>query len=279
MRSDQCTLTSSAPPGDIDDGYAPHAPRGSEFMTQERFLNSSDMTDAFLPTQAFGTWNTPHRSHEAQEYVPPVTPFSTASALPELGFENAFYTHDFHDQGYNKGTKRRLTYHATELQQEDVKPSIDTAAPVQDRVRYIMDQAATVGFNTIDDVLAAYYTEKFDETSLLCQDQRLNRNRRLPQLLSTLHNAAKRWSPWERRGFQEQITLGAEEILIAELNSFTARYPSDTAGQETLVKNLGGEQLGSRRDPRVWRNVQDNVTISSYAFLSHPPQLQTNCWP
>ncbi|KAI8665893.1 BZIP transcription factor [Fusarium keratoplasticum] len=138
--------------------------------------------------------------------------------------------------------------------------SIDRAAPVQDRIRHIVDSAIEAGFTNFDEAIEAYYTETFDETSPLDRDQRLSRNRRLPRLLGALRDASKDWSHWERRGFQEQITQGAEDILVDELELFRKEYPDTAFLREMTSSELGGGQTaGTSRGSRNRRTFQDNL--------------------
>ena len=251
-------LTSSAPSGDIDGGCPSH---GAEVMDQAAFLN-------FSPAEPSCAWNTPHGSRGSQGPPAAVASCSAAGVPTGFGLEDAFCPPlGLHDPSPNKEAQQSLTDYAADVPQEDVRRNVDATAPIQDRVRYIRDQAAAVGFDTLDEVIAAYYTEMFEDTSTLCQDQRLSRNRRLPWLLSTLHNATKNWSEWERRGFQEQITLCAEGILVKEMNSFIVQHPLGAASDEPTNNELAGERLGSRRDPMERRKVQDDVSTRLFACL------------
>ncbi|KAK3312062.1 hypothetical protein B0H66DRAFT_569990 [Apodospora peruviana] len=138
--------------------------------------------------------------------------------------------------------------------------SIDRAAPVQDRIRHIVDSATEAGFTTFDEAIEAYYTESFDETSPLDRDQRLSRNRRLPRLLGALRDASKDWSHWERRGFQEQITQGAEDILLDELDLFKKKYTETEFLRDMTNSELGGGQnAGTGRGSSNRRTFQDNL--------------------
>ncbi|KAF2157805.1 hypothetical protein K461DRAFT_290081 [Myriangium duriaei CBS 260.36] len=95
-------------------------------------------------------------------------------------------------------------------------------ASMEDRLKYVIDQAKAVGFPNFDDAIIAFYNHTFRESSALFNDQRLSRNRRLPRVLAILRDAAQDWSEWERRGFQEEIIRSAEENLVKEFQSFKA---------------------------------------------------------
>lgn len=145
--------------------------------------------------------------------------------------------------------------------------NIDCSSPVQDRIRHIVGQATKAGFATFDEAIEAYYTESFDETSQLDRDQRLSRNRRLPRLLGTLRDASKGWSHWERRGFQEQITQGAEDILVEELNLFKTQCPDLAFRRDIVNMELEMTEAGTNRIMSNSRKFQDHVC--TFSFLSH----------
>lgn len=105
------------------------------------------------------------------------------------------------------------------------RPSQD--ASLESRIAYILQQAALVGFENLDALAAEYYTANFCKTSALFSDQTLSRNRRLPKLIATIQQAAKEWSEWEHRGYQQEVVKSAEELLLAELAGFKSspRFP------------------------------------------------------
>ncbi|KAF2158318.1 hypothetical protein M409DRAFT_31150 [Zasmidium cellare ATCC 36951] len=93
-------------------------------------------------------------------------------------------------------------------------------ASLESRMAYILQQAALVGFKNLDALAAEYYTANFRKTSALFSDQTLSRIRRLPELIATIQRAAKEWTEWEQKGYQEEIVKGAEELLLAEWMAF-----------------------------------------------------------
>jgi hypothetical protein len=82
-----------------------------------------------------------------------------------------------------------------------------------------MKSVEETGFDSFDELVAAYYGEDFHESSLLAYEQRLSRNRRLPKVIAEVSHAANQWTSWEKRGFQEEILKTSESILAAESNS------------------------------------------------------------
>ncbi|XPS69777.1 hypothetical protein M3J09_002034 [Ascochyta lentis] len=87
---------------------------------------------------------------------------------------------------------------------------------VDERVGSVIRYSGTMGFETFDDLVRTYYGQQFGETSFLCNEQRLSRNRRLPGVIASLFCATTEWTPWERRGFQEEILKATEAMLISE---------------------------------------------------------------
>lgn len=70
-------------------------------------------------------------------------------------------------------------------------------ASLDERFKCIMEQVEAAGFKSFDEMAAAYYTQNFNESSPLADDQRPSRNRRLPQVLSDVYGSAtSSWSEW-----------------------------------------------------------------------------------
>ncbi|KAG9255087.1 uncharacterized protein F5Z01DRAFT_686325 [Emericellopsis atlantica] len=128
----------------------------------------------------------------------------------------------------------------------------------------VVEQATNVGFTSFDQVVEAYYSGKFEVTCRLHQEQKLSRNRRLPQVLAKIRNASRNWSDWERGGFQEQITQATEEILVDEVAAFTVECP-DIFRADDLTGEF--EPTHSTRTRVLLRGVQDRVRKG---FLTAP---------
>lgn len=95
-------------------------------------------------------------------------------------------------------------------------PTNSMGMDVDERVRCILSYLEMMGFENFDELVRTYYSQNFGETSFLCNEQRLSRNRRLPGVIASVFGAATGWSSWERRGFYEEILKATETMLIAE---------------------------------------------------------------
>ncbi len=162
-------------------------------MDQVAFLSSNNGTTAFAPPEPSSVWKTHRGLHRPQKRPASTASCSTGSGLAAFELEDAFCSpQDPSDLIPNVEAPRRLVDSAADAsQEEDVQRNVDATAPLQERIRYVMEMSAAAGFATLDDAVASYYTEIFENTSPLYQDQRLSRNRQLPRLLSILNNAAK----------------------------------------------------------------------------------------
>lgn len=96
-----------------------------------------------------------------------------------------------------------------------------TPGPLRDhkldeRFEYVLYCLRTAGFESFDGLVTAYYSSSFDESSTLAMEQRLSRNRGLPNVIAELFRSAGCWSDWERRGFHEELLKTTEMMLITE---------------------------------------------------------------
>lgn len=98
-----------------------------------------------------------------------------------------------------------------------------------ERFSRILEHVQAAGFESFDALVTAYYSDNFGESSPLANEQRLSRNRRLPKVLADLFLAADQWTPWERRGFHEEILKTTESMLLSE----------NAGAKENLLSKLG----------------------------------------
>lgn len=131
-------------------------------------------------------------------------------------------------------------------------------APLNERFEYIMSHVEAAGFESFDSMASAYYTETFEESSSLADEQRLSRNRRLPHVISDVYNATNQWTDWERKGFQEQIFKIAESMLSFEGCSARHQLATDV---NSLVEAQDTGNLASEAEAllSIKRTVQEKV--------------------
>ncbi|TQN66295.1 Transcription factor radR, partial [Colletotrichum shisoi] len=231
------------------------APFGTHIQDEDALFTSFQSAAAFTHAPQFSPWDMLPGSYDAKEPLTPGPSCSASDILTGFTMEDPFCTaqslRGLHCTD-NNGTQQQrfLSPECTgRAPDEDGRAHADTPDlhSSQGRVRHVIEQAAAVGFETLDEAIAAYYTETFEDVPSLYQEQRLSRNRRLPRLLSTLQSAAKGWSEWERRGFQEQIAMGAEELLVQELRTFIARQKTGAgSGMEATARNEVTETATAR---------------------------------
>lgn len=119
-------------------------------------------------------------------------------------------------------------------------------ATLEDRFEYVLECAKQVGFDWFDSLVANYYTADFSDRSILSNEQRLSRNRRLPGILAELREKSKGWTQWERQGYEDEILKSAESILVAECNTFKhSRNFQDGSLEDDSGKNEGGTRSSS----------------------------------
>ncbi|GJC96127.1 hypothetical protein ColKHC_04953 [Colletotrichum higginsianum] len=242
------------------------APFGTHIQDEGAFFTSFQSAAAFTHAPQFSPWDMLPGSYDAKEPLTPGPSCSASDILTGFTMEDPFGTaqslRGLHCTEH--GTHQRLSPECTGRAPEEVgRAHADTPDfhSSQDRVRHVIEQAAAVGFETLDEAIAAYYTETFEDVPSLYQEQRLSRNRRLPRLLSTLQSAAKGWSEWERRGFQEQIAMGAEELLVQELRTFVARQKTGAGNGNEATANNEVTETATARSQRVQNDENGSDTV------------------
>lgn len=78
---------------------------------------------------------------------------------------------------------------------------ISSGSSVEERVKYVSEQAKLAGFPDLDAMITAYYTVLAGDHSGALGDGEGIVSRRLPRLIATLRHAVQEWRDWERKGF------------------------------------------------------------------------------
>ncbi|KAI0810123.1 hypothetical protein GGR55DRAFT_689292 [Xylaria sp. FL0064] len=162
-------------------------------------------------------------------------------------------------QGFYQDRITHASMTAVPTQWPGNMPSNQQAA-MEQQFEYVLNCAQHAGFDSFDTMALQYYTQNFHPSSALALEQRLSRNRRLPELLAELRKQSTTWSALQRRGYQDEALKAAEEICIMELNDFhrskASRSDTDDASERLLADML----------PNLWvlltRIVSSNSQLS-----------------
>lgn len=134
-------------------------------------------------------------------------------------------------------------------------------ASVDERLSRVIRCARSAGFDSLDAVLATYYTARFDERGACATAQRLSRIRRLPELLEKLRAGAEAWPRWEARVYRDEVVKSAERVLAAEAR--------DLRRCRALRKDGANKAVALEEDmDRVHFELQDAVSLQKPK--SHP---------
>lgn len=82
-----------------------------------------------------------------------------------------------------------------------------------------MKEANAVGFDNLDNLFVAYYCASFSGTSPLATQQRLSRQRRLPNVLAEVLKSSERWTQSERQSFHEEIQRAGQALARSETSA------------------------------------------------------------
>ncbi|KAI0422644.1 hypothetical protein F5X98DRAFT_324843 [Xylaria grammica] len=144
-------------------------------------------------------------------------------------------------------------------------------ATVEEQFEYVLSCAQRVGFDSFDTMALHYYTRNFHPASALALEQRLSRNRRLPELLAELRKQSVTWSTWQRRGYQDEMLKAAEEICTVEYNEFHKADGNGSENESINEASLGDmlPNLGALLTGLVSSNPQlSQRQISEVVFMS-----------
>ncbi|KND92229.1 hypothetical protein TOPH_03024 [Tolypocladium ophioglossoides CBS 100239] len=208
--------------------------------------------NAFTPSQAEGldfafdapvdVWKTEQLDHKMRHHSPPTDALNFAPLPPPLMAPSVMDPNP------------------------DMRPVPPPMPPgtasLDQRFEGIMQHVEAAGFESFDDLVTAYYSDTFCETSPLANEQHLSRNRRLPKVISDVFQATDSWTHWERRGFQEEILKTAESMLISEGSSVRSSLMSQIrplieTQDGAIPPNVGDALLGMKKSiqnelPNSW---------------------------
>lgn len=156
------------------------------------------------------------------------------------------------------------THHATSTPQGPTGsgpiPARDAAT--DERVESIIRHLQSIGFESFDDLAAAYYSRTFSDMSPMTAGQHISRDRRLAKVILHVLQAADNWTHWERRGFHEEILRVAESVVTPELSATDDSLVSQI---RSLVETLDFQDLSKAESLESMRDlIQHEVSRLKY---------------
>ncbi|KAF4311780.1 hypothetical protein GTA08_BOTSDO12548 [Botryosphaeria dothidea] len=147
--------------------------------------------------------------------------------------------------------------------------------PLDDRLDHVLECARNVGFDSLDSLVAQYYTADFCSNMSLSNHQRMSRKRHLPGIVAGLRSSASNWSSWEKEGFQHEILRTAENLLVEELRDSSRNGDLQERLRSTVMEysspqnGRGGESSSPQASsmPPVYNTIQDELP-NLWAFLT-----------
>ncbi|KAI0378052.1 hypothetical protein F5Y04DRAFT_166353 [Hypomontagnella monticulosa] len=104
------------------------------------------------------------------------------------------------------------------------------------RLEKVLEAIDEAGFDSLDSMIAAYYTSEFPHGTPIHSAQALSKKRHLRRLLAALHESAKNWDAQESQNFREGIMRNAEDILVDEMQSLDLENLKGPGNDKTLGK-------------------------------------------
>ncbi|KAH6954018.1 hypothetical protein BKA56DRAFT_663425 [Ilyonectria sp. MPI-CAGE-AT-0026] len=183
-----------------------------------------------------------------------------------------------------------------------VSPAPSGKQGLDERLEYVLSCTRAAGFESFDALVTAYYNGNFEDSSPLAIEQRLSRNRGLPSVVADVFRDARRWSDWERRGFDEELLKTTESMLVSEgedsrsslesvLSLLSAPQNGNGSGdstgasasQATLamkkvmqneLPNLWALMMAFSAEHRdVWQRNRSNTVLAAILLLRYPGRI------
>ncbi len=194
-------------------------PNEIEFVDEAAFLYSDEPTVMLSPSRAV----------RRSEYTACVTSIARICSCRSFGIllwgrrpgeihmaGRLLLAQDLHDPIPNAEVPQALVECYADVPQIGIQLNVDAKAPVHDRIRYMIDQVAALGFGSFEEVVTAYYASRL-KTRLRfvrIRDWVGTGDCRGSLVLSTTR--PRTGVSGNVEGSKEQITQSAEEILAEE---------------------------------------------------------------
>lgn len=137
------------------------------------------------------------------------------------------------------------------------------------RLEKVLEAVDEAGFESIDSMIAAYYTSVVPLESPVHSAQVLSRKRHLKRCLATLHDSSKEWDAQELQSFRDGIMSCAEDILIDEMLSLDLNsHVRDRTGKDTTIATL--ESIFASKESQAL--IKGNRKVFQQEVRSSPPR-------
>lgn len=141
------------------------------------------------------------------------------------------------------------------------------------RLGSVLNAAKLQGYENLDAVFSAYYTESFEVGTPIQIAQKMSRNRNLPSVLQNLRESVREWNPREANGYRDEIVRSAESVLVDEF---------DRAISKTEATTSGPKETGQSASLMLPHSLPTRITDESFETLSNlEPNLEDelpNLW-
>lgn len=125
----------------------------------------------------------------------------------------------------------------------------------------IMDGIFEMGFDSLEEMVIAYYTRDFDESSTIGQAQRLSRKRHVRALISAMNDSARSWTEDEASPLQEEVLKSAEVLYAAEVQHLRSFQNPEFMREPTkLLEDFLAGRSDSSIEAVVYRDLRCDVS-------------------
>ncbi|MCJ1245652.1 hypothetical protein MMC30_002856 [Trapelia coarctata] len=97
---------------------------------------------------------------------------------------------------------------------------VSASSPLSSRLASALDTTRQLGFSSVDDLAAQFWTADLRDRPSLADAQRLSRRRGLPRMLAELRKNSDDWTSWEAQGYHDEVVHAAEAVLDDECRRF-----------------------------------------------------------
>ncbi len=115
-----------------------------------------------------------------------------------------------------------------------------------ERIREFVEDA---GFESLEAMMAAYYSANLNASAQSRPTQAVGRSRRLRGFLSAIHRSHTEWGEQERSAYREEIVRAAEDIYADELSSMV-HGATETSSSKML--SIAGSSKPTAETSRVY---------------------------